>query len=675
MQEIKEVSKYFVDSFDVLEKSTKLLTTIDEKIRIIKELELLSNDLQNYTNKEWKPFSLPMTKIYSNTPKLGPCDIHPLSPDSLKFHNKSPLKGGIMPDLRKLAMKNSANSLLTLNDATESPTRGSSKFIVKDASLSIESPVRHSSEDSFTDFIDTKKIHCYSPVLPHRKPFDPSEIEEHIQILFTELNKPHIKRKSMNDEIFIHNEYEKDQRLNQSCSLDYTLYNSYFKKKKITRCNSVCGNVGYKPEIGITAKGGNQMNIDDFEIIKGISSGAYGKVCLVKKKTSGDYFAMKIIDKEKTIEKSQEDLIKSEVTIMRKLDNDYIVKLYYSFQNTQYLFFVMEYMNGGDLGHLLQKVGALDAKFARLYAAEVILALKHLHSNGIIHRDLKPDNILIDSTGHLKVTDFGLSKGKISEKHKAWILNYYRQEIKDPILKKSSSNDEISISGSNSAQVKLAKNNKKKIVGSPHYIAPELIKDGKSSYAIDWWALGIILFEMMVGSVPYTGNTAEEVLDNIVNDVKDIELDIGQGDDQISPEAADLITKLMDRNYKRRLSFAENSIKSHPFFDGINWENLRFEEAPFVPETANITDTAYFGKHKEFSPGDYSGRHSENGTIRRKSSLLGFDFDTLNVKSLAKKNKEDAINAIRLFGSAGKKARTKKSIRKSKLNRVHTTYN
>ena len=104
------------------------------------------------------------------------------------------------------------------------------------------------------------------------------------------------------------------------------------------------------------------MTIDDFEVIKGLSSGAYGKVCLARKRTSRDYFALKIIDREKTIEKAQEDFVRSEVSIMRNINSDYIVKLYYSFQNDNYLFFVMEYMNGGDLGNLLQNCGTIDEK-------------------------------------------------------------------------------------------------------------------------------------------------------------------------------------------------------------------------------------------------------------------------------------------------------------------------
>jgi serine/threonine-protein kinase RIM15 len=117
------------------------------------------------------------------------------------------------------------------------------------------------------------------------------------------------------------------------------------------------------------------VSIEDFEVMKGLSSGAYGKVCLVKKSSSGDHFAMKIIDREKTIEKAQEDFIRSEVTIMSNLNNDYVVKLYYTFQSDHYLFFVMEYMNGGDFGNLLQNIGQIEEKVSLPIGIVVVLSL------------------------------------------------------------------------------------------------------------------------------------------------------------------------------------------------------------------------------------------------------------------------------------------------------------
>ena len=144
-----------------------------------------------------------------------------------------------------------------------------------------------------------------------------------------------------------------------------------------------------------------------------MSSGAYGKVCLVKKKSTGDYFALKVIDKEKTIAKLEDKYFMTEIDILRNLNSDYIVKLYYSFQEDNSICFVMEYMNGGDFGNLIQNCSPLEESYVQLYLAEIIIALEYLHSKNIYHRDMKPENILIDSKGHLKLTDFEIGRAHV----------------------------------------------------------------------------------------------------------------------------------------------------------------------------------------------------------------------------------------------------------------------
>eukprot|EP00826_Nyctotherus_ovalis_P041475 TRINITY_DN4176_c0_g3_i2.p2 TRINITY_DN4176_c0_g3~~TRINITY_DN4176_c0_g3_i2.p2 ORF type:complete len:345 (-),score=140.94 TRINITY_DN4176_c0_g3_i2:2184-3218(-) len=319
------------------------------------------------------------------------------------------------------------------------------------------------------------------------------------------------------------------------------------------------------------------VKISDFKVIKGISSGAYGKVCLAKKRSSGDYFAIKIVDREKTIEKAQEDYIFSELSVMRSVNSDYIVKLYYSFKNEDYWFFVMEYINGGDLGSLLQNCGYLEEAYARLYMAEIIVALEYLHSMNILHRDLKPKNILIDSTGHLKLTDFGLSQIKMKRMTHKWIENYCQRE-----------------------ELSEVSPNYTKIVGTPHYVAPETITRNEYTAASDWWALGIVAFEMLVGLPPYTGNTPEEVFKNIAEDHKSEEMIVGDGEDQVSALAADFVGRLLEREPEKRIAGEE--IRQHKFFEGLDWETLRQQEPPFIPKTADITDTSYFDVRKAFNP-------------------------------------------------------------------------
>jgi hypothetical protein len=217
-----------------------------------------------------------------------------------------------------------------------------------------------SSENSFSS--DNDRDRCHSVTYNHRKPFDKTEDEETIERIFFKLERKQRKTRSCCASFYSKEAIEKDNRVNTSCTLDYTLQNSGLKRLKNARCNSTLARLTTKDDTNDRSISSAKVSIDDFEVIKGLSSGAYGKVCLVKKRTSGDYFAMKIIDKEVTADKSQEDYIKSEVTIMRNMDSDYVVKLYYSFQNDLYLFFVMEYMNGGDLDNLLQIFGCLEEK-------------------------------------------------------------------------------------------------------------------------------------------------------------------------------------------------------------------------------------------------------------------------------------------------------------------------
>ena len=223
--------------------------------------------------------------------------------------------------------------------------------------------------------------------------------------------------------------------------------------------------------------------------------------------------------------------------------------------------------------------------------AEIVCGLEYLHKHGIVHRDLKPENILIDSTGHLKLTDFGLSKGATEERKRNWFANYL--------------NDASKTDNSKELEENTQKPKKKGIVGTPYYIAPEILLDKESSFDGDWWALGVIMFEMMLGGPPYNGNSPDEIFQNIRNDIKDIVPSIGYNDDQISPEAASLINALLDRNPNNRIGHnGAEEIKSHAFFQSVNWAELRKEEPPFVPQPLNITDTSYFSPHKSFNASD-----------------------------------------------------------------------
>lgn len=145
-------------------------------------------------------------------------------------------------------------------------------------------------------------------------------------------------------------------------------------------------------------------------------------------------------------------------------------------------------------------------------------------------------------------------------------------------------------------------------MGSPHYLAPEVITDSVVSHKSDWWAVGVIMFEMLIGSPPYNGNTPDEIFENILKDRKDTEVSVGYQEDQISPEADSLIKSLLARDPDKRLGANGcEEIKQHPFFQGVNWQALRSEEPPFVPSLKNLTDSDYFPVHKKFSTNSLGG--------------------------------------------------------------------
>lgn len=321
----------------------------------------------------------------------------------------------------------------------------------------------------------------------------------------------------------------------------------------------------------------------------------------------------------------------SEVSILRQLDSDYVVKLYYSFQEGNYLYFVMDYMNGGDFDNLLQNCAPIEEKSAKFYLAEIVAALECLHSKNIFYRDMKPKNILIDSKGHLKLTDFGLSQCQANRQRGLWIDMYYKE-------KENAYSEEVKEEGSH--RKSLAEGSKRKgFVGTPHYLAPEIIEDKKGSFTADWWAVGIILFEMLVGIPPFTGDTPEEIFENILNNRRDTELEVGNEEEQVSPEAADLIEKLLNKNPEKRLGKeGAEEVKAHPFFKGIDWATLRENEPPFIPEVADPADASYFPKMK-FKVAEAPPK--EENTVQKQ---LGFNFDTTNVETLAQKNKDALKN-------------------------------
>eukprot|EP01118_Nematostelium_gracile_P014334 TRINITY_DN5557_c0_g2_i1.p1 TRINITY_DN5557_c0_g2~~TRINITY_DN5557_c0_g2_i1.p1 ORF type:complete len:457 (+),score=105.02 TRINITY_DN5557_c0_g2_i1:129-1373(+) len=345
--------------------------------------------------------------------------------------------------------------------------------------------------------------------------------------------------------------------------------------------------------------------IQDFEILKPISRGAFGKVYLAKKTRTGDLYAIKTMKKSDMLRKNMEDHVINERNIMALTQNPFVVKLFYAFQSMTSLYLVMEYCIGGDLGSLLKRKNCFSNKAAKVYIAETALALDYLHSVGIVHRDLKPENMLVDSHGHVKLTDFGLSRfGHL-----------------DSLLYNTTLNDSIFSSNSSRSRV----------LGTPDYLSPEILLGTGHGYAVDWWALGVILFEFLTGIPPFNDETPQKIFQNILN--KDIPWP--QIPSQMSEEAQKIINSLLEVDVTKRLgSNGMTEVKSHQFFSDIDWNTLlTTDSSEFVPSPEDVTDTQYFS-----SRGSFFGDTPEQSLLDDDAYLQEFvNYSFKNIENLREK--------------------------------------
>ncbi|KAM3374844.1 putative serine/threonine protein kinase IREH1 [Capsicum galapagoense] len=360
----------------------------------------------------------------------------------------------------------------------------------------------------------------------------------------------------------------------------------------------------------------DRTSIDDFEIIKPISRGAFGRVFLAKKRTTGDLFAIKVLKKADMIRKNAVESILAERDILISVRNPFVVRFFYSFTCRENLYLVMEYLNGGDLYSLLRNLGCLDEEVVRVYIAEVVLALEYLHSLHVVHRDLKPDNLLIAHDGHIKLTDFGLSK--------VGLINS-TDDLSGPAVSGTSmmEDDESQLSASEHQQ---ERRKKRSAVGTPDYLAPEILLGTGHGFTADWWSVGIILFELIVGVPPFNAEHPQKIFDNILN--RKIPWPVVP--EEMSAEAQDLIDGLLTEDPNMRLGAGGASeVKQHPFFRDINWDTLARQKAAFVPASEGALDTSYFTSRFSWNPSDehvYAASEyedsSDNGSVSGSSSCL-----------------------------------------------------
>ena len=298
---------------------------------------------------------------------------------------------------------------------------------------------------------------------------------------------------------------------------------------------------------------GIKLTFHDFIKLKVLGKGSFGEVLLVKLKANNKYYAMKILIKKQVKLRHQEAHTKAERDLMVKINCPFIVSIKFAFQDEYKLYIITEFMQGGEMFFHLHKEKRFSNEKARFYIIEIILAIEFLHKHNMLYRDLKPENIMVDSNGHIKLTDFGLSKMFTKTKEKAFT-----------------------------------------ICGTPQYLAPEILSDDGYDNSVDWWSLGCVMYEMLVGKAPFKIPKGSYLSADLYK--KKISIP-----EYVTPEAKDLISKLLIPNPKNRLGYGKDGsqkIKDHPYFEGINWQDAwdRKLEPPLVPQLKNETDLSYFDK-------------------------------------------------------------------------------
>ncbi|KAI8928294.1 kinase-like domain-containing protein [Entophlyctis helioformis] len=293
------------------------------------------------------------------------------------------------------------------------------------------------------------------------------------------------------------------------------------------------------------------LSANDFELLKVVGRGSFGKVLQVRKKDTGRIYAMKVLVKKEIVERQEVQHTLSERNVLIQATSPFLVGLKYSFQTPEKLYLVLDYMNGGELFYHLQKETAFSEERAKFYVCELILAIEHLHKFNIVYRDLKPENILLDSNGHIALTDFGLCKENVAY-------------------------DEVTNT----------------FCGTPEYLAPEVLTGVGYGKAVDWWSLGILFYEMTTGLPPFYSENTNLMYKKILHN----QLVFPPG---FSPLAQSLCQGLLNRDPKQRLGGGpedSEAIKQHPYFADVDWSRLskRRVKPPFKPTVVSETDTSNF---------------------------------------------------------------------------------
>jgi len=373
-----------------------------------------------------------------------------------------------------------------------------------------------------------------------------------------------------------------------------------------------------------------KISIFDFEPLKIIGKGAFGEVRVCRYIPNNTIVAIKKMKKEEMHKKNQVLHVRAERDVLSEAKNEWIVDLKFSFQDQNYLYLGMEFLPGGDLMSLLMARDILPEQEAKFYAAEIVMAIESVHKLDCIHRDLKPDNVLIDSDGHIKLSDFGLTK-KLDIK---LIDNNLQNELRNFGNNNYGSNSNSRFKNLSYAQqfsqFKSMKSKKRRAfaystVGTPDYIAPEVIRQKGYGQEIDWWSLGVIMFEMMIGYPPFFSESSTETCKKILDWKNTLNI---RPEANISKEAEDILRKLITDPENRLGVNGAEEIKSHPFFKGIDWNHIKETLIPpFIPDLKNNYDTKYFDEFEEDEPFYPINNDSNNkGKKFQKKDMCFVDF-------------------------------------------------
>ena len=334
------------------------------------------------------------------------------------------------------------------------------------------------------------------------------------------------------------------------------------------------------PTISTSIGGDNTpATLEDFKHLKVLGQGSFGKVILVKNENNNKLYAMKILDKSYIVKKNQVSHTQTERALLEKLKHPFIVRLNYAFQDSKKLYFLTEFLQGGELFFHLRKNSGYKEKAVRFYMAQILLALEYMHNNNYIYRDLKPENILIDKEGNIKLTDFGLSKILPPDENTTYTM-----------------------------------------CGTAEYLAPEILFGKGYDKTCDWFSFGVVIFEMFCGYHPFKSK-GQKI------DPK-IYLRKTYIPDKVGKTARDLIEKLFVCNPQKRLGYkSSDEVKNHPFFKGIDFDKVLRKEykPPFIPKLKDDTDLRYFDENFTKLNIEHEGNNNEEEE-KDEFNFEGFSF-------------------------------------------------